>query len=82
MAIKKTLNKKRATIDDLLELRDQIEKTLRNLCPPCPNCCPAGKPFWPCNPGEVIVDSGELGMCEECFNRGYLIPEEADDEEF
>jgi hypothetical protein len=76
MAIKKTSKTKRETIAGILEIRDQADKLLEKLCPPCPECCPNGKPHWPCNPGEIIVGPSEIGVCPDCFGRGYLIPGE------
>lgn len=75
----KTPTDVQARILDAVRKREEAEQELLELCPPCPECCPDGKPRWPCSPGEVIVGPSELGMCEHCWGRGYIL--EDDDEE-
>lgn len=69
------MNKKTAHfVEQLVDIRDRVDNLLRELLPPCPDCCP---PSPPGNPGEIVDHGrGEITMCERCWGRGYLYPDE------
>jgi hypothetical protein len=73
----KKTSKKQHTIQELLSMRDRLDDLLAELCPPCPECCP---PDWPGDPGEIVDHGkGEISICEHCWGRGYMEPDEGDD---
>ena len=67
-------NKKQETIRALVEMRVNIDALLAALCPPCSECCP---PRFPLSAGETANHgTGDISMCEHCWGRGYMLPEE------
>lgn len=73
MSVKKE-NKKHRTIQALVDMRNDLDGLLATLCKPCPECCP---PKFPGNPGEIVDHGrGEISICEHCWGRGYMLPDD------
>jgi hypothetical protein len=74
----KKSGQKQHTISELLDMRDNLNALLLTLCPPCPECCP---PRAPCEPGEIANHgTGDISICAHCWGRGYLEPNDEEDE--
>ena len=70
---------KRRVIDQLIEIQEKVEDILSDLLPPCPECCP---PQHPGNPGEIVDHGrGEISVCEHCSGRGYMYPDDEEDDD-
>lgn len=76
--MKKLSKVTRAKIETALKMRDEAEALLLKYCEPCPECCP---PRHPCNPGEVIEEPDMIVSCDHCYGRGYMLPDDCDEEE-
>jgi hypothetical protein len=73
------MNRKKANfVAQLIAIRHRTENMLRELLPPCPECCP---PSFPGDPGEIVDHGkGEIHMCEHCWGRGYVHPDVEEDD--
>lgn len=71
-------SQKKMVIGELLGLKQKLDKLLAELLPACPECCP---PIFPAEPGEVLdYGRGQISVCENCCGRGYLLPNEDNNE--